>query len=127
MREKKTISIKIDPKTGLAIATCTGILNLDDAKQGAIALWKTVGWPGELVVWDFREATFDISSEDVQYIAQFIFSHQPEKPPSKVAFVTSRDADFGMARVFEVYRQDLRTMFRVFRNFDEALAWAKSV
>jgi hypothetical protein len=119
------ISIQIEPKTGMAIVTCSGALQTNDAKEGATLLWKTPGWAGKSVVWDFREAKFDISSSDTRDIAQFIFSHQPETPPLKVAFVTHREVDFGMARMFAAYRQDDRTEFRVFRDYEEAVSWAR--
>lgn len=122
-----TVSIQIEPETGMAIATCSGVLRLSDAKEGATALWKTPGWSGRSVVWDFREAQFDVSSSDAQDIAQFIFSHQPATPPLKVAFVTQRDLDFGMARVFEAYREDPHTAFQVFRDYEEAINWARSL
>ena len=80
-----------------------------------------------MVVWDFREAQFDISSSDTQKIAKFILESQPEPPPLKIAFVTGRDVDFGMARIFEVRRQDKRTDFRVFRDYEEAINWARLV
>ena len=121
-----TVSIWIEPETGIAIATCSGVLRPEDAKEGAEALWRNPGWLGESAVWDFREAHFDLSSPDVQGLAQFILRNQPTAPPSKIAFVTQRDVDFGMARMFEVFRQDPSTEFRVFRDYDEALSWARS-
>lgn len=122
-----TISIQIEPKTGIAIATCSGILGLSDAREGAAALWKAPDWPGKSAVWDFREAQFDLSYSDTQKIAHFILHQQPATPPSKIAFVTQRDVDFGMARVFEVYRDDPHTAFRVFRDYEEAICWAGSL
>ena len=121
------ISIQIEPETGMAIATCSGVLRLSDAKAGAAALWKTPGWLGRSVVWDFQEAQFDLSASDVHGIARFIASHQPVPPPSKVAFIAPRDVDFGLARMFEAFREDYRTEFRVFRDYDEAVSWARSL
>ncbi|UCD80131.1 MAG: hypothetical protein JSW26_01470 [Desulfobacterales bacterium] len=121
------ISIQIEPETGLAIASCSGILRLSDAQEGASALWKTPGWLGRSAVWDFREAQFDVSFSDTQEIARFILCNQPATPPLKIAFVTQRDVDFGMARVFEVFRQDSRTEFRVFRDYEKAIRWARSL
>ena len=109
----------------MAIATCSGVLRLSDAQEGATALWKTPGWSGRSVVWDFREAHFDMSSPDIQNIAQFILTHQPATPPSKVAFVTQRELDFGMARMFDVYREEPLTAFQVFRDYEEAISWAR--
>jgi hypothetical protein len=122
-----TIWIQIEPETGMAIATCSGILGVGDAQEGAKALWKAPGWLGRSAVWDFREAQFDLSYSDLLTIAQFIFSNQPATPPLKIAFVTQRDVDFGMARMFEAFREDLHTEFRVFRDCEEAIYWARSL
>ena len=43
-----------------------------------------------------REGTH--ASVVVREIARFILNSQPSPPPPKVAFVTAREADFGMAR-----------------------------
>jgi Fe-S-cluster formation regulator IscX/YfhJ len=119
-----TISISIEPSTGTAIASCSGVLRRSDAERGAAALWGTPGWPGKTAVWDFRDARFDLNASDIQEIARFILRRQPETPPSRVAFVTARDVDFGMARMFEAFRDDPRTEFRVFRCYDDAVKWA---
>ena len=121
-----TVSIHIEPGTGMAIATCTGALGVSDAKEGAAALWKTPGWLGQAAVWDFREAEFDVSSLGIREVAQFIIDHQPATPPARVAWVTPRDVDFGLARMFEVFREEPRTDFRVFRDYEEAVSWARS-
>ena len=120
------ISIQIESETGMAIATCSGVLQIEDAKKGAATLWKSPDWKGVSVVWDFREAQFDVTTSNVRRIAEFVLRRQPAIPPAKVAFVTQRDVDFGMARMFEVFREDPRTAFRVFRDFDEAVSWART-
>ena len=111
----------------MAIATCSGVLRFSDAQESVAALWKTSGWLGKSAVWDFREAQFDISSSDIRELAQFVTRHQPATPPSRVAFVTQRDVDFGISRMFEAFREDPRTEFRVVRDYDEAVCWARSL
>lgn len=126
LRGAMTISIRVEPGTGTAIANCSGVLRRSDAETGAAALWGTPGWPGRSAVWDFRDARFDLSTGDIHEIARFILHHQPATPPSRVAFVTARDVDFGMARMFEAFRDDPRTEFRVFRSYEDAVQWAAS-
>jgi len=126
-QEIVAISIRIERETGMAIATASGVLRLSDARAGAEALWNTPGWLGKSAVWDFREAQFDLSSSDIRKVADFVSRYQPATPPSRVAFVTARDVDFGLARMFDVFREDPRTEFRVFRDFDEAAGWARSL
>jgi hypothetical protein len=119
------ISIRVEPETGIAVATCTGVLGPDDAREGVSALWEDPRWLGQAAIWDFRRAKFDLSSADVRETALFVLERQPDTPPARVAFVTGRDVDFGMARVFEAFRDDARTDFAVFRDYDEALDWAR--
>lgn len=118
-------SIQIEVKGGIAIATCTGALRAADAREGAQALWRTSGWSGKAAVWDFRKAQFDLSSAEIDGVARFILRNQPVPPPARIAFVTGREVDFGMGRAFEVYREDPRTAFRVFRDYDQAMLWAR--
>ena len=119
------ISIQIEKDSGVALVACSGVLRLDDARQAAEALWKTPDWPGISAVWDFRAARFELSSSHVRRIARFILANQREPPPVRMAFVTPRDVDFGLARMFEVFREDPRTAFNVFRDYDEAIAWVR--
>lgn len=121
------VPIRIEPDTGMAIGAGSGILRLDDAVESAASLWSTPGWRGRSVVWDFREARFDISPADAKKAAEFILQRQPSPPPARVAFVTGREVDFGMARVFEVHRRHAATEFRVFRDYDAAVTWARSL
>ena len=122
-----TISIHIEPESGMAIATWSGVLGLSDARDGASALWNAPGWLGQSAVWDFREATFSLSTADIREVAAFITGHQPKTPPARIAFVTTRDVDFGLSRMFEAHRTDPRTEFQVFRDYEKALNWARSV
>jgi hypothetical protein len=44
-----------------------------------------------------------------------------------VAIVVGRDADFGMVRMFEVFREHPPTEVQGFRDLDEAISWARSM
>lgn len=116
--------LSIDPNTGLALATCSGTLSLDDAREGAQALWAHPDWQGEGVVWDFRAARLDFTSVDVRELARFILAHQPARPPKRVAFVTAREMEFGLVRMFEVFREHPSTDVKAFRELEPALARA---
>jgi len=117
--------LAIDRDTGVVLATCTGTLGLDDARDGARALWTHPDWHGQAVVWGFRAARLDSKGVDVRELAQFVLAHQPARPPRRVAFVTVRDADSGLVRMFGVFREHPSTDVRVFREIEAALAWAR--
>ena len=122
-RSSLAIKITIKPDNGMALIECTGSLEAADARQAVRALWETEGWPNELALWDFRQARFDIAAADAREVGEFILKNQPHDVPKRVAWVVAREVDFGMVRIFEVYREDERTAHRVFRDFDEAAAW----
>lgn len=120
------ISIQINENAGLAIVACSGVFQTVDARQAAEALWQSTAWEGEAAVWDFREARIDATATQVRAFAEFILTHQRQPPPEKMAFVTQRDVEYGLARMFETYREDPRTAFRVFRDYEEAVKWVQS-
>jgi len=119
------VSIRLDPESGVAIVSATGKLSRRDAEEAALALWSTPGWTGTAAVWSFEAARFDMSPAEARELAQFILGNQPSPPPRRMAFVTAREADFGMARLFQAYRDASDTAFRVFRDVDEAMVWAR--
>jgi hypothetical protein len=119
-------TILIEPETRIAIATCTGELSLDDAKKGAVALWENPDWGGRVVVWDFRAAQLVITTPEIREVARFILRSQPSRPPERIACVTERDHDFGLLRMFEVFREHPATTLKVFRELEEAVAWARA-
>src|SRR5262245_42590720 len=119
-------SIHVEPDSGVAIGTCSGVLGLADAKAGAATLWKNPAWNGLAVVWDFRLARLDASSSEVFELARYINAQQRSPGPARVAFVTSRDVDYGQARIFEGYRERPPTEVHIFRDFDAAVDWARA-
>jgi hypothetical protein len=119
-------SIHVEADSGVAIGTCSGVLGLADAKAGASTLWENPTWSGLAVVWDLREAQLDTSSSEVFQLAQYIHAEQRSPGPVRVAFVTSRDVDYGLARIFEAYRERPATEVHVFRDFEAAVDWART-
>ncbi len=121
-----SFSIEIEAGTGIAIGRCSGKLRIDDAIAAVKALWADPDWPGRAVVWDFRTAEFELGSPDISEIARFVLAEQRDPPPAKVAFVTGREVDFGMGRMFEAYREERRTELRILRDYEDALRWLRS-
>ena len=74
-------------------------------------------------LWDFRDA--DLSSLDTETItemAQYSLRFPPGINDVKVAFVTSRDIEYGLSRLFEISSKS-KTPIEVFRGMDEAENW----
>jgi hypothetical protein len=79
--------------------------------------------PGMGRIWDFRDA--DLSALDGSVVAEM--TRYPSKfPPGisdvKVAFVASRDLEYGLSRMFEAYSEAPSTI-SVFYSLAEAEAW----
>ena len=116
--------LNLDPKTGIVIGTCSGTLGLEDSKQGATAFRESPEYNGRPVVWDLRLARLELTAHEVSELAQFVLHHPAPSP--RVAFVVGRDVDYGQARMFETLRERPSEEVRVFRDYDEAMSWARS-
>jgi hypothetical protein len=74
-------------------------------------------------LWDFRDA--DLSTLDVMTIvdmAQYSIKFPPGINNVKVAFVTNRDLEYGLSRMFEM-SSNAKTPIKVFRTMAEAEEW----
>lgn len=118
-------SLEYQSTDGVLIGTCTGTLHLSDALEGARAMWRHPQGSGP-VLWDFRSARLSVQPRDVREFAQFVLDHQAPTPPSKVALVTARDSDYGLTRMYEVFREHPATEVRAFRDYQAALDWART-
>lgn len=113
-----------DPDHDVVIGTGTGTLGYLEALEAAVSTWEHREWKGKSIVWDFRTATFDMTGDSVREFAEFVTKHQPLTRPPRVALVVGNESNFGMARMFEAFREDLTTEVRVFTDHEDAVAWA---
>ncbi len=69
---------------------------------------------------DLRETDeVDITSGDVKQLTELKFL----SAESKLAIVAPLDFYYGMARMYEIFRQDSPVDIQVFRSFTEATEW----
>jgi len=115
-------SYKIDKERRLVMSTGSGVLTLADLLAHQEKLLADPDFsPDFSQLWDLTNITeVELTSKDVHRLAQrSIFS-----PDSRRAILVSRDLVFGLARMFEIYRDILgESGIRVFRNLDDALEW----
>src|SRR5262249_30539334 len=117
-------SLIVDPDHDVVIGTGTGTLGYLEALEAAVSTWEHREWKGKSIVWDFRAASFDMTGDSVREFAEFVTKHQPLTRPPRVALVVGNEFNFGMARMFEAFREDLTTEVRVFTDYQDAGAWA---
>ena len=113
---------KIDKERRLVMSTGAGVFTMTDALAHQENLLKDSDFePTFSQFWDLTYVTkVDLTSEDLQRLSQrSIFSRD-----SRRAILVNADLVFGLARMFEIYRDSLgETGIRVFRNLEDALEW----
>jgi hypothetical protein len=123
-KERRAMDIRLDLESveGVAIGVARGSMTLEDIGAAAVALWQRVEGPRAHILWDLREARFDLSAAEVQELAVFV---KNESPPGdlRTAFVVSGDLEFGLVRMFEALRDAPNSRTRAFREMEPALIW----
>ncbi len=122
-----SVSITVSADTGGAVGVATGELSLDDMKSAGVALWKNPDFLGKSILWDLRNATFSLATDEVTDLAQFAKSRSTLGRGARMAFVVGGELEFGLARMFEVFRQQPGLEIRVFRRIEEATAWVQDI
>lgn len=118
------ISTRLDHS--VAIGKVSGTIDVEGLKRGAESIWRLPEWPGHAILWDLREAAFNLSHSEIKHFSSFIHRHQPNPPPRRVAFTVKGDLEFGISRVLQAHRERPETEFEVFRDFDVALEWVRN-
>ena len=119
------MDLRVDQAKNIAYIRLTGPLNkkiILDAFDVAVSDRKYSKGMGRL--WDFRDA--DLTSLDSPTIKEMAL-HSAKFPPGindvKVAFVASRELEYGLSRMFEAYSMGEKTTVSVFYTLEEAEAW----
>ena len=113
---------KVDKERRLVMSTGAGVFTMTDAWAHQENLLKDPDFePNFSQLWDLTQVTkVDLTSEDLRTLSQrSIFSRD-----SRRAILVSADVVFGLARMFEAFREYLgEEGIRVFRDLDDALEW----
>ena len=106
----------------VSVCRFTRQASMREIREGIEAQLQTGAGP--LRLYDFSAGLQALSMDQVCSLAEYSKS-LPTAPGSKVAIVAPDDLSFGLARMFEVYREDGVLQNTVFRNFEEAIAWLR--
>jgi len=119
------IEFSIDTKRGLRTHTCSGAVRAEDILKALNALYSREDYcRSHQSLWDFRNCTVSLSSDDMRKIIDFEQKNQKEPGAGKAAIVVSSIIDFGLARMYLMiseYRVNQTLM--VFRNYEDAINW----
>jgi hypothetical protein len=116
-------SHKIDKERNLVMSYALGVLNMEVILQHRSGLLADPEFdPSFSQLLDLTQVTkFDLTADDLRKLAsQDLFS-----PKSRRAFLVPVDVGFGFSRMYEIISETAGQQgIRVFRNLQEALAWA---
>jgi hypothetical protein len=80
----------------------------------------------KFILWNFTEADLsDITVEEFKNIAEVVKRKSDLRIDGKSALVFSKDLEFGLGRMFEVFSEseDIEFEFKSFRSITEAKKW----
>jgi hypothetical protein len=123
------ITTEIDKKAGLRKHKVTGDLTVESLLAELGKIYSGTDFDADMdVLWDLRDAKFpSVSSAEVQRVSDFVAAHWGTGGKSRAAMVVSRDFEFGMTRMYEIFLESRTSVrVRVFRDLDEALKWIGS-
>ena len=116
------IFYKIDKERRFVMSSVSGVMGIAEGLAHQQKIRNDPDFdPSYSQLMDFTHATrVDLTGEDVRRLAETtIFS-----PDSRRAILVRGDAEYGLARMFEILRETMGERgIRVFRDLDEALEW----
>jgi len=121
---EKVMKLRIDEKKNIAYIKLSGQLSQEVILRAfdlTVSDKKYKKGMGRL--WDFRDADLSsLGSETIAAMAQYSLRFPPGLNDVKVSFVTSKDLEYGLSRMFEML-SNAKTPIRVFRAIDKAENW----
>ena len=119
------VTHRVDPERKLLVTTFEGTVTGDELLRHAQAMAsepRRESPTRELV--DLTQADGGaVASKTIRDVARLFRELYRDTPSGRVAFVAPTDAGFGLARMFQHYRDQPDVEIRVFRKSDEALRW----
>jgi len=115
-------SYKIDKSRRLVSSEASGLVTMADLMAHQDKLASDPDFAADYSqLYDLtRVSTVNLTTNELRRLAQ----RSVFLPTTRRAMLVSTDLVFGLARMFEIYREILgETGIRVFRDHDEALAW----
>jgi hypothetical protein len=116
------MTLDLESVEGIAIGIAHGDLTLDEIEKSAATMWQAVGGPAVRMLWDLRDARFDLTQAEVSDLAEHIKGFI-SGPAIRTCFVVSGDLEFGLLRMFEMLRAAKGVRTSVFRDKERAIEW----
>ncbi len=131
LRETVPITIEIDRKNHLVIATAAGTLTMEELFRYQVDSWtgKELREFNELVDLTGVTGFAPPTSESIKDFSDFAAAMEADSVQTKLAIVAEGDFEFGLARMFQVFREThplSKKEVAVFRSRPEAMRFLKA-
>jgi hypothetical protein len=119
------VAYRLDRSADVVFATAHGVITDDEILEYATRMVNDPGIdPGVDQLIDLRGIdAAAVLSDTIRRLAEIFRDYDPVPARAKLAIVASRDVLFGMARMYEVYRDRDSDSIGVFRDIEEARRW----
>ncbi len=118
----------IEPTSGLVVFTVTGGGRVKDMITALEDLFAAPEFRKNAdILWDFSKWRADPpEAGELRELVSFLHKNKDKRGSGyKVSIVVSRDLDYGLARMFETYAENLPFTIRIFRKRPPAESWLK--
>ena len=121
---ENTFRFTLDDSEGFLRVKLYGPVSVENVRVVFDAMTRSGQFTESRRLWDMRECRLDLSSDELLEMASVAKSR--DLPDSRGAMLASRDLNFGMSRMHQVFRKSDDISLRVFRDEEEAVAWVSS-
>jgi hypothetical protein len=130
-RQIVPITIEIDNENCVVVATASGRLTMDELYKYQVDMWTAKEYREYNELFDLTrvEAFVPPTSENIKDFSDFAATMEVDSVHSKLAIVAEGDFEFGLARMFQVFREthpQSRKEVAVFRTVPEAMKFLKA-
>ncbi len=117
-----TLNLEFDTE-GVARCTGTGEVTFEETLDTVKRLYADPRFQVPTrILWDLRAGSFDISTEDVSRLSDYVLKNRVEGR-GRTAIVAGDDLVFGMSRMYEFMTAESSAEIQVFRDAEAALDW----
>ncbi|HET9293409.1 MAG TPA: hypothetical protein VFO06_03880 [Gemmatimonadales bacterium] len=118
------VTYRIDASRNLIHTTCTGMVTLQEVLDHFAVLMQDPNRSHGLdVLLDLTQIDSVPTSDELRIVTSQIAHIRPAIEFGRCAVAASREAMYGMSRMFEVYAEDHFTKVQAFRTLEQAAGW----
>ena len=123
------VSTEINKKKNIRSHIVRGVIDISELTEYLKEIYNSSDFDPEMnVFWDLQEADFScISTEHVTSFMEYVSKQWGAGGKSKAALVVSRDAAYGMSRMYQTLMDGANSSeIAVFRDKDKAKEWIEA-